>query len=186
MEQKLLKVRVRQAAEGDKEALLALVLEQRDEYYRLALAYMKNRHDALDAMEDMIVALYEQMGQLRDPEKFYAWSKTILVNACKRMLRGRAKYSATSEAHDRADGPVIAVQRAPGDEFAAVERRADIDAVLGQLSEPQREAIELKYFHDLEIRTIAQMTNVSPGTVKTRIHYGLKRLKEILGGENDA
>ena len=104
MKEDVFRARVRQAVEGDKEALLALVLEKRDEYYRLALAYLKNRHDALDAMEEMIVALYEQMGQLRDPEKFYAWSKTILVNACKRTLRGRSKFSAAPWPDEQGNG----------------------------------------------------------------------------------
>ena len=82
---------VRKAKKGSKEALLQLISEQQDEYYRLALAYMRNPHDAMDAMEDMIVSLYHHIPQLTKEEAFYSWSKTILVNRCKQMLKKQNK-----------------------------------------------------------------------------------------------
>lgn len=51
---------VKKAQNGNKEALLQLILAKQDDYYRLAWSYMKNEHDALDVMEDMIVILYEK------------------------------------------------------------------------------------------------------------------------------
>lgn len=54
-----------------------------------------------------------------------------------------------------------------------------------QLNEPQKEAIQLKYFHDLDYRAIAEVTEVPLGTVKSRIFQGLKKLRELYGGEAD-
>lgn len=71
---------VKQAKKGNKEALLQLINEQQDDYYRLALTYMGNSDDAMDALEDMIVSLYQHIAQLKKNEAFYSWSKTILVN----------------------------------------------------------------------------------------------------------
>lgn len=186
MDEQVFEARVNQAKSGDKEALLALVLAAQDDYYRLALAYMRNRHDALDAMEEMIVTLYELIGTLREPASFPAWSKTILVNGCKRMLRRRAKIAFTPWPPDESrEEARMAGAAATGssDEFAAAERRIDLDASLQRLNEAQREAIVLKYVHDLDTRTIARMTNVPVGTVKSRIFHGLKRLKNVLGGD---
>ena len=78
---------VKQAKKGDKEALLQLINEQQDDYYRLALSYMGNSHDAMDAMEEMIVSLYRHIPKLKKNKSFYSWSKTILVNQCRQMLR---------------------------------------------------------------------------------------------------
>ena len=78
---------VKQAQKGNKEALLQLIMADKDAYYRLAYTYMGNEHDAMDAMEDMIVTLYEKIDQLKKGEAFYSWSKTILVNRCKTLLR---------------------------------------------------------------------------------------------------
>jgi RNA polymerase sigma-70 factor (ECF subfamily) len=82
---------VKKAKKGNKEALLHLIMSEKDVYYRLAFSYMKNTHDAMDAMEEMIVTLYEKIDQLKKEEAFYSWSKTILVNVCKQLLYKRGK-----------------------------------------------------------------------------------------------
>ena len=51
------------------------------------------------------------------------------------------------------------------------------------VNEYQKEAIQLKYFHDLDYETIAAITNVSVGTVKSRIFQGLKKIREEYRGE---
>ncbi|SEN72707.1 Sigma-70 region 2 [Amphibacillus marinus] len=84
---------VKQAQKGDKEALLQLILDKQDDYYRLAWSYMKNKNDALDVMEDMIVILYEQIQTLRKREAFYSWSKKILVRCCYRAFREQKKMT---------------------------------------------------------------------------------------------
>ena len=66
---------------------MQLVMEAKDEYYRLAFTYMENEHDAMDALENMIVILYEKNEQLQKPESLYSWSKMILVNECRALLR---------------------------------------------------------------------------------------------------
>jgi len=79
------------AKKGDKEALLQLVLARQTEYYRLAYVYTQNREDALDAMENMIVILYENVHRLKNSQSFYGWSNTILVNCCRALLRKRKR-----------------------------------------------------------------------------------------------
>ncbi|MNP83509.1 RNA polymerase sigma factor [compost metagenome] len=61
----------------------------------------------------------------------------------------------------------------------------DLQELMQQLNEPQKEAIQLKYFHDLDYRAIADVTEVPVGTVKSRIFQGLKKLRELYGGEAD-
>ncbi|WP_332455180.1 RNA polymerase sigma factor [Paenibacillus crassostreae] len=82
---------VKRAKKGDKEALLQLIMAEKEAYYKLAFTYMGNEHDAMDAMEDMIVRLYDKIEQLKKEESFYSWSKTILVNCCKSLLRKQKK-----------------------------------------------------------------------------------------------
>ena len=82
------------ARAGDKEALIKLIMLQKEAYYKLAYVYMKNKEDALDAMQDMIVSVYENIYQLRDEKAFYSWSKTILVNCCKGILKARNRIAA--------------------------------------------------------------------------------------------
>ena len=59
----------------------------------------------------------------------------------------------------------------------------DIKELLIHLNEHQKEAIQLKYFHDLDYQTIADMTTVPIGTVKSRIFQGLKKLRDHYRGD---
>lgn len=172
---------VKKAKKGSKEALLQLISEQQDAYYRLALSYMGNSHDAMDAMEDMIVSLYHSIPQLKKEESFYSWSKTILVNRCKKLLQQQNKVVLMETPDENLETPINISDGI--NSFRQAEQRLDLKDMLSTLNASQQEAIELKYLHDLDLQTIADMTNVSIGTVKSRIFQGLKKMRDQFGGE---
>lgn len=191
---------VKRAKKGNKDALLQLITAEQDAYYRLALTYMGNDHDAMDAVEDMIVTLYEKMDQLQNAQAFYSWSKTILVNSCKGLLRQRSKLVLVDEwetganrlhpgqeaGRDKVKGSPLPIHPAAADDsYLRSEQQIDIQSLFQHINEQQREAIQLKYFHDLDYQSIADITQVSIGTVKSRIHQGLKKLKEHYGGDRN-
>lgn len=164
---------VDKAKGGDKEALLSLIMDKKGEFYRLAYTYTENKEDALDAMEDMIVILYQQIRRLKKSEAFYSWSKTILVNCCRDILRKRNR---TAELLDYVDESFK-------DSLEVREKRIDILKVLKNLNHHQQEAIKLKYLMDMDLESISRVVNAPVGTVKSRISTGLKKLKQCFGGE---
>ncbi|WP_336784592.1 RNA polymerase sigma factor [Paenibacillus sp. MMO-177] len=169
---------VRQAQNGNKEALLQLIMADQDAYYRLAYTYMGNEHDAMDAMEDMIVTLYEKIDQLQKREAFYSWSKTILVNRCRAMLRKNGKFAPLEDEQEA--GGYGFTEENP---YRSTEAEMDMQTLLSHLNAHQREAIELRYVHDFPYQTIADMTGVPLGTIKSRISQGKEKLKMIIGGD---
>lgn len=172
---------VKRAKKGSKEALLQLIMSEKDVYYKLAFTYMGNSHDALDAMEDMIVILYEKINQLKKEDAFYSWSKTILVNSCKRMLQKRNKLVLFND-WDTTNEKELALALI-SDPYSSSDHQMDMQALLMHINNHQREAIQLKYLHDLDYQTIADITNVAIGTVKSRIFQGLKRLRDHYRGD---
>ncbi|HHV47274.1 MAG TPA: sigma-70 family RNA polymerase sigma factor [Tissierellia bacterium] len=170
METKLL---IKRAKKGDKEALIELVMNKKDEYYKLAYVYLKNREDSLDALQDMIVILYENIHKLRKEESFYSWSKTILVNCCKRMLKENNNTLSFENAdiHEFNEG------------YEDKDTRIMLDMYLSRLNPIHAEVIRLKYLLDLDYETISKILEIPIGTVKSRISNGMKILKEIAGGE---
>lgn len=169
---------VKQAQKGNKEVLLQLILADQDAYYRLAYKYMGNEHDAMDAMEDMIVTLYEKLDQLHKGEAFYSWSKTILVNRCKTLLRKKERYlPMENEGNDSLAG---LTDKNP---YREAESEMDMQELLSHLNEQQREALELRYIYDLPYQAIADMAGVPVGTIKSRISQGLHKLKAKIGGD---
>lgn len=167
------KMLVSKAKLGDKDALLKLVLNQKDSYYKLAYVYLRDKEDSMDAMEDMIVILYEKIKQLKDDEAFYSWSKTILVNCCKKVLKKKKKVIYLDKYEEQS---YI-------EKYESKEQIIDINQYLGYLNPLQQEAIKLRYLLDMDYRTMAKVLKVSEGTVKSRISVGLKKLREKFGGD---
>jgi len=164
---------VKKAKNGHKDALVQLVMEKKQDYYKLAYIYMKNKEDSLDAMSDMIVILYEKIHQLKKPESFYSWSKTILVNCCKKLLKEKNKIVSLD----------IVEKQGYEDELGVKHEQIAIEEHLSKLNEKHQEVIKLRYFLDLDYQTISDILKIPVGTVKSRISIGLKNLKESLGGD---
>lgn len=160
--------RVKQAKRGDKEALIQLIMSRKQEYYRLAYIYMKDQEEALDAMEDMILKVFENIKTLKEPEAFFSWSKTILVNCCKQNLRKKNK--------------VILLQELPEESyeesFSEHEERMALEAYLAKISPKHQEVLRLRFLLDMDYQTIAALLKIPLGTVKSRIHAGLQSLKQ--------
>lgn len=164
---------IRQAREGDQDALVQAIMCRKEEYYRLAYLYTGNEADALDAVADMIVILLENIRRLKNPESFDSWSKTILVNRCKKMKRRGRKVV-----------PVERLEETPYiEKYENRDAASDLLDQLERLNPRQKEAIRLRYFLDLDYKSIAKILAVPVGTVKSRVSIGLKKLKERLGGE---
>lgn len=165
---------VKKARQGDREALLQLIMDRKEDYYKLAYVYMKNQEDALDALEDMIVILYENIHRLKKEEAFYSWSKTILVNCCKKTLRKNKRLIYLDAVREQA------VESPFGDKEASIV----MEQHLSRLNPKQQEAIELRYYLDLDYQSIADILKIPVGTVKSRISIGLRLLEKGLGGEH--
>lgn len=164
---------VKKAKQGDKDALVQLIMAEKQAYYKLAYVYMKNPEDAMDAMEDMIVILYENISGLKKIDSFYSWSKAILVNCCKNSLKKKRKVVL-----------IESMQEEDSDDFASrKDEQLMLEKHLEQLNIKQQEAIKLRYFMDMDYQSIAELLKVPVGTVKSRISIGLNKLKAVLGGE---
>lgn len=167
---------VKEAKRGNKGALVRLNMDQKQDFYRLAYVYTRNPDDALDALEDMIVILYEKISGLKNEERFYTWSRTILVNCCKGILQRKKK--------------VIPFEHLPEGVHEGESRRKDeqitLDSVLSRFSPKHQEVLKLRFFLDLDYQTIADILKVPVDTVKSCISIGLEKLKVILRGEDFA
>lgn len=150
---------VQAAKRGDREALVRLIMEQKQEYYRLAYAYTGNRDDALDALEDMIVILYENIRRLRRENAFPSWSRAILVNCCKSILRQRRKVV-----------PMASPPQPAGDGWQQTDEAIMLDQQLARLSVKHQDVIRLRYYLDMDYQTIAAVLKFR----RERLNPGLR------------
>lgn len=165
------------AKDGDKEALLKLIMYKKDDYYKLAYIYMKNEEDALDVLEDMVLILYENIYNLKNNEAFFSWSKTILVNCCKKNLKRNKKIISLENVTED-------IREENDDIIHNSNVKIDLDERISKLNNKHQEVIKLRYFLDMDYESISKIVKVPIGTVKSRIYNGLKKLRESFGGEN--
>lgn len=112
-----------------------------------------------------MVRAWQRIGQVREPARAGAWFGRLLVNVCRDRLRTR--HSATV--------PWVAADPSrPADEVAT---RDAVLRALAELPADQRIAVVLRYYVDLSLQDIADRTQAPIGTVKTRLHYGLRALR---------
>jgi RNA polymerase sigma-70 factor (ECF subfamily) len=148
-----------------------------DAAYRYATLILGDRLDAEDATHDAALAAWRRFSELRDPGRFDAWFGRILVNTCRDRLRARRR-----NVHEVLDEETAGVL---GDPAGAIARRQAIARALQSLSADHREVIVLRFYADLTVDQIAQRTSVGAGTVKSRLHYALRHLRDALGSEDE-
>jgi RNA polymerase sigma-70 factor (ECF subfamily) len=143
-----------------------------DASYRLAHAILGSRAEAEDATHDALVTAWRQWATLRDPGRFEAWFRRILINTCRNRLRQSSR---------RPTADLSATLRTSGaDPIRLADEREQIGDALARLSPDHRTVLALRYYLDLPIEDIAKRLGIAPGTVSSRIHYALRELRVTL------
>ena len=149
---------------------------QRDQerLYRLAYSYTFDEQDALDLVQSaMLKALKAR--PLRQPEYMRTWVYRILVNTALDWLRSRRRLV-------RVDDEFFDRQSADADAPAD----PDLRLALEQLPAEYRTIVVLRFFEELSLAEIAQITGVNLNTVKTRLYRALHLMRmELQGDEHE-
>jgi RNA polymerase sigma factor (sigma-70 family) len=113
--------------------------------------------DSADAVQESLIAVFRNLGQLKDPTALYAWVRTITVREAVRVAKRAARET-----------PVPQI-----DDFAAAssqELASDVHDVLRRLTEEHRAVLVLRELEGLDERAASAVLNISRGTVKSRLH----------------
>ncbi len=168
------KLLIKRAKKGDKKALVELIMHYKEDFYKLSYIYMKNEKDAIDVLDDMILIVYEKIGKLKNDDSFKSWCQTILVNCCKRALKQNKRVVYIHSP----------IEIASKEEMENnIVNNQSLQNAIETLSPKHQEILKLKYFLDMDTKTIAILIKKPEGTVKSRLSYAMKALKAKLGGE---
>ena len=154
-----------------------LVERELDGAYRLATVILGDALEAEDAVHDAAVSAWAGFRTLRDPARFEAWFGRILVNGCRDRLRRRKRTPIVDVS------ALIELVRGDRQGSDHATLNADRDAVARALArlEPEHQiALVLRFWLDLPVDAIAERLGIPAGTVKSRIHNGLRRLRTTL------
>ncbi|HZP56811.1 MAG TPA: sigma-70 family RNA polymerase sigma factor [Dehalococcoidia bacterium] len=173
---------VRRACAGDLAAFNALVEAHQSLVFSLCLRMLGDASAAEDATQEAFVSAWRAVARLRG--SFRPWLMRIAANACADDMRRRRRRPASSldARSEGSDAAREAPDRAPGPEEAALrtEQRRAIAAALLELPADQRLAVVLADVHGFSYEEIAETTDASLGTVKSRIARGREKLRRLL------
>ena len=175
-----------EAQQGDMDAFAALFEPLRPLVYAVA-----RRLVGPDEAEDMVMETYlkawEAIPKFSGRSSLKTWLYRIAYNCSIDFIRkrGRSREVTLVEREDEHDAWAnMPDDRAvgPDEEIQRTEAGEAVQSALAQLPEEHRTTLLLRFAEDMSYADIAAATGVSPGTVMSRLFYGKRRLKKILGG----
>jgi RNA polymerase sigma-70 factor (ECF subfamily) len=173
------------AQEGDRKAFGRLFEKYRGAAYQIAYRFLGRREDALDVVQDAFGKAFRALRTFRGGSGFKTWFFRVVTNRALDARRSRGVRQAGS-----LDAAVEPADRRPDSgpsrQAETQELKARLEAALEAVPETNRTAFVLFAVGELSYREIAEVLNISIGTVMSRIFYARRKLQAVLSGETEA
>src|SRR5215208_1505092 len=178
----------RLAASGDRDAAREryadLVANQQRRALRIAYQYLRDAHDADEAVQDAFVKVFTHITTYREDLPFEVWFTRILVNACldirksrSRRLRWAVPMSASNEVapvEPTAPGPT------PEQRLVSRERTGEITAAVDSLPDRQRTVFTLCHIAEQTTAEVSRTLGLSEATVRVHLFRAVRKLRRLL------
>ena len=170
---------IRAAAQGDLQAYGRLVHLHQDMVFSLSLSLLKNRQDAEDLSQDVLVKAYRMLPQFKGLAPFKGWLYRITyhegLNRLKKINRQRSTLDLDDHAGDAATTTTNHLE-----EIEAADKRRMIRLALDHLPPEDRVLVHAYYFEEMSIREICMITGMSESNVKIKLYRSRKVMHEVL------
>jgi RNA polymerase sigma-70 factor (ECF subfamily) len=172
---------IERARGGDLDAFNDLVLLHQDQLFALVARMVPDRDQASDAVQEAFFSAYRNLAGFRGGS-VKSWLNRICVNAAMDAQRARKRRPVQPypEFEDDSWQPPTGEEADPERQVLTAERSSVLTAALAGITPDQRAAIVLFDIQGFDYAEIAEMTGVSLGTVKSRIHRGRLGLRGLL------
>ena len=180
MEKEQLVSTVTSAQGGDNDALNTLFNEYYNDLYYFALKTVKDDETALDVTQEAFVEIINTLGNLKEPAAFVTWAKQITYHQCTRYFKKKKDVLVDEDEEGNTVFDTLKEENAefiPDEALDQSDFKKTVMAILDELSEEQRSATMMYYFDEMSIKQIAEIQGVSEGTVKSRLNYARKAIK---------
>jgi RNA polymerase sigma-70 factor (ECF subfamily) len=174
------------AREGDLDAFNDLVVVYQDMLFALVVRMVPDRDQASDAVQEAFFSAYRNMEGFRGGS-VRSWLSRIAINAAMdaQRLKKRRPADPYPELEDDTWQPPADASADPVTTALTTERHRALNKALAQITNDQRTAIVLYDVEGYDYAEIAELTSVSVGTVKSRIHRGRLALRGLLADRMD-
>jgi RNA polymerase sigma-70 factor (ECF subfamily) len=164
---------VERAQQGDREAYEQLARGAARRLFLVASRILRDTDAAEDAVQQTLVAIWQDLPSLRDPDRFDAWSYRMVVRACRAEGRRHRRMGVTIV--DLSDE--LAAAR---DDIEQVAVRDELGRAFDRLSRDHRTVVVLHHLAGLPLGEIAEILDVPYGTVGSRLHHAMRGMRAAL------
>lgn len=181
---------VKLARNGDRDAFSTLMERYQRKIFGLCYGMVRNHDDAMDLVQETFVKVYKNLERFEGQSSFYTWAYRIASNVCIDFLRKQKRRRTVDyddgiarNQDDAIDGEELLPSRLglnPARVHARKELLERIHDAMETLSPIHRQIILLREVEGLSYQEIADTTEVSIGTVMSRLHHARKNLQKAL------
>ncbi|WP_317856186.1 sigma-70 family RNA polymerase sigma factor [Chakrabartyella piscis] len=175
---------VKKAKAGDMLAFEDLIVQYEKMIYNVALRMMNHSEDAYDMAQEVFIKAYRYLDKFDERSAFSTWLYRIAVNTCideMRKRKGKQTQSLDNELQNE-DGSwkqeIADPDATPEEAVLQKEEQSEIMQALDTLSEEHKTIVVLRDIRGLSYEEIAEITETSLGTVKSRLSRGRKQLQQ--------
>jgi RNA polymerase sigma factor (sigma-70 family) len=164
------------ASSGDGDAFGRLMAGSIDRCYALAYRILRDTERARDAVQVALLGAWEDLPNLRDPDRFDPWLTRLVVNACYAEARRDRRWEAklTLIRPGESTLPDTAILVADRDELERAFRRLPMD---------QRAVVVLHHYEGLTLEDVARTLHIPAGTARSRLHHATRQLRAAVDAD---
>ena len=164
---------VLRAQSGDREALDQLLKAIQEALYRYISRLVGDRTLAEDILQEVFMRIYRKLAWLQEPELFRPWAYRIASREAFKHLKREKRWGEQV----RDESILEAVPFQTPDEPYAPELIEHLPQLIARVSPASRAVLLLHYLHEMPLAEVAEVLGIAPGTVKSRLSYGLAVLR---------
>ncbi|GAA0103984.1 RNA polymerase sigma factor [Paraclostridium sordellii] len=174
---------IKELIKGNESSMEILVKRYYDLVYSFIYRNTSDYNTTYDITQDVFIKMMKNIDKYQiENGKFKSWLLKIAVNTTKDYFRSKI-YKQRIQSYD-IDSHEIEDKANVVDILSKKEEAIKIKEAIKNLPKLQREAVILKYYNDLKIKEISNITGENENTIKSRLFNGVKNLKKLLGGDN--
>ena len=169
-----------QARAGSDAAWDTLIQQHQEAVFRLAYLLTGDASDAEDVAQEAFIRAFRSLHRFDSARPWRPWVLSIAANLARNRRRSVGRYMANLQRFARMNPePVLT----PETQYAEQHRARVLWQAVRRLELSDQEVIYLRYFLELPVEETASVLQVTPGTVKSRLHRALNRLRAVVEAE---
>ena len=171
---------MKEAQTGEEKALNTLFEAYYNDIYYFALKTVKDSELACDITQESFITIYKNIKSLNEPAAFTGWARQITYRHCLQYFKQKKDVLVETDEEGHSVFDTLEETNAefiPDETLEQDEFKETILGIIDELTEEQRSAVMMYYFDELSVKEIAEIQGVSDGTVKSRLNYGRKAIK---------